>query len=154
MTVQAAQIDYLLMLVLPTFPVGVGAAQHDVGAAPRHVGGHGNGTGPSGLRHDGCLVLVVAGVEHLMFDTALAEPFAQLFRRFNGGCAHQHRLPRLGAGGDALHHGAPLAFGGGKNQVSGFGTHHGQVGRHRHHFQPVYLVELVSFGHSGTGHAG
>ena len=64
---------------------GVGvAAEDDVGAAARHVGGDRDGGHPAGLSHDLGLPLVVLGVEHLVVHAPLLqerrEPFALLDR--------------------------------------------------------------------------
>ena len=44
------------------------AAEHDVGAAAGHVGGHGDRAAAPGLGHDQGLPLVVLGVQHLVRD--------------------------------------------------------------------------------------
>ena len=46
-------------------------AQLDVGSAAGHVGGDGHGAGPTGLRHDVRLALVLLGIQHLVLDTGL-----------------------------------------------------------------------------------
>jgi hypothetical protein len=50
-----------------------GAAELDVGAAPRHVGGDGHRAGRAGVGDDCRLPLVVLGVEHLVRDAAARE---------------------------------------------------------------------------------
>ena len=58
----------LLVAAAPADPhVGV-AAELDVGAAAGHVGGDGHRTDPAGLGDDVRLLLVVAGVQHLVRD--------------------------------------------------------------------------------------
>jgi hypothetical protein len=47
------------------------AAQHDVGAAARHVGGDGDHPGAAGLGHDLGLAGVLLGVEHLVRQLGL-----------------------------------------------------------------------------------
>ena len=49
------------------------AAQHDVGAAAGHVGGHRDRAAPARLGDDARLLLVVLGVEHVVRDAALLE---------------------------------------------------------------------------------
>ena len=64
----------------PRLPqVGLGqilrvAAQHDVGAAAGHVGGHGDGPHLAGLGHDLRFLLVVLGVQHVVLDAPLFQP--------------------------------------------------------------------------------
>jgi hypothetical protein len=41
----------------------------DVGATARHAGGHGDGAAAPGLGDDGCLLLVVSGIEHHVRNT-------------------------------------------------------------------------------------
>jgi hypothetical protein len=53
------------------------AAQLDVGAAPGHVGGDGDGAGLAGFRHDLRLARVLAGVEHVVRDAVLLEQVGQ-----------------------------------------------------------------------------
>ena len=69
---QAAQVDNTLVLILPVVAVGVRATQHNVRAAPGHVGGHGDSPGAAGLGDDGRFLLVVAGVEYLVLHAATA----------------------------------------------------------------------------------
>ena len=67
---QPAQLDHSVVFLLPVVSGCVGAAQHDVGAAPGHVGGHGDSAQPSGLGDDAGLALVVLGVQHLVRNAA------------------------------------------------------------------------------------
>jgi hypothetical protein len=85
--VQAAKLDYLVVLRLPfgadalasggvvdavqaRFEV---AAEHDVGAAAGHVGGDGDGADLAGAGDDLRFLLVVLGVQHLVRDAGLLE---------------------------------------------------------------------------------
>ena len=59
----------LPLLLDPVLEPVVGiAAELDVGAAAGHVGGDGDGAGHAGLGNDVRLLLVVAGVQHLVRD--------------------------------------------------------------------------------------
>ena len=79
---------------------------------------------------------------------------AQGFGGFNGGRADEDGLAGLGAGGDVVHYGAPLALGGGENEVGGVLADHRQVGGDGDGFQAVDLIELVGFGDGGASHSG
>ena len=67
-------VDLLLAEVGVDQAVGV-AAQQDVDAATGHVGGDGHRAGPTRLRDDERLALVLLGVEHFVGH---APPFEQL----------------------------------------------------------------------------
>ena len=71
--------------------VGI-AAQLDVGAAARHVGGDGDGARHAGLRHDGGFLLVIARVQHIVRDLALLQQLGELLGFLDRGGADQHRL--------------------------------------------------------------
>ena len=49
------------------------AAEHDVGTATRHIGGHRHTAGTTGLGHDLRFLFVELGVEHLVRNALLAE---------------------------------------------------------------------------------
>jgi hypothetical protein len=74
--------------------VGI-AAELNVGAASRHVGGDGDRAWHARLRNDPGLLLVVAGVQHLMRHFLLLEQFRQDLGLLDGGGADQHRLTAL-----------------------------------------------------------
>ena len=57
---------------------GVGS-QADVGAAPGHVGGHGDAAGLTGQSDDGGFELVLFGVEQGVLEAALGEYGADVF---------------------------------------------------------------------------
>ena len=56
------------------------AAQDDVRAAARHVGGDGDGAGAACLCDDFGLVLMLLGVEHVEAQVALPEHVGELLR--------------------------------------------------------------------------
>ena len=76
--------------------VGI-AAQLDVGAAARHVGGDGDRARHAGLGHDEGFLLVIAGVQHMVLDLALLEQLGELLGFLDRGGADQHRLAALAA---------------------------------------------------------
>ena len=129
------------------------ATQHDVGAAPGHVGGDGHRARPAGLRHDVRLALVLLGVQHLMRDPGIAQRVAEQFRYLDRGGADQHRLALPGAGLDLVGHRAVLAGAVEEHQVGMVLADHRLVGRDDHHFQAVDALELVGLGVGGAGHA-
>ena len=92
--------------------VGV-AAENDVGAAARHVGGDRDGAESPRLRDDLGLTLVLLGVEHLMVHAPLLEQIGEPFALLDGDGADQHGqalvLDLLHLG-DRDHLGRPLAF--------------------------------------------
>ena len=59
------------------------AAQHDVGAAPRHVGRKGDGVFSPRLRHDEGFALVLLGVQHLVRQSRFLQQRRQPLRVFN-----------------------------------------------------------------------
>ncbi len=71
------------------------AAELDVGAAARHVGGDGHRAGHAGLGDDLGLLLVIAGVQHVMGYLALLQQAGKVLRFFDRHRAHQHRLADL-----------------------------------------------------------
>ena len=71
------------------------AAELDVRAPSRHVGGDRDGTVPAGLGDDMRLLLVVPGVQDVVLDPALLEEFRQVLRPLDGDRAHENRLSRF-----------------------------------------------------------
>ena len=130
------------------------AAEHNVGAAPGHVGGDGDGAGAAGLGDDLRLAFVVLGVQHRVPHVFLAEQARQILGNLNGHGAHQHRLrarlPLFDVGDD----GAEFFRGGAVNQVGQIIAHHFHVRRHHRHLKAVNLLKLGGLGVGGAGHAG
>ena len=129
-------------------------AQDDVGAPAGHVGGDGHHALLPGLGHDLGLFLVLLGVEDFVLDAFPLQQLAQVFRFFDGGGAHQHRLAPLVAVLDFLHHGVVLFRLGPVNDVGMVHADHLLVGGDDHDFQLVDLLELLGLGVGGAGHAG
>ena len=71
------------------------AAEHDVGAAARHVGRDRDGAVAAGLGHDLGLALVLLRVQHLVADAALLELRRELLRVLDRDGADQDRLAGL-----------------------------------------------------------
>src|SRR6202011_4041890 len=118
---ESAGGDYLLMPFAPVlvnlFEVGlVGildgvdlrlrtAAEHDVRAAARHVGGDRDRTGTAGLGDDVCLTLMLLGIEPLVRDLRALQQLPEPLGRFNRRGSDQNRLPALHAILDVLEDG-------------------------------------------------
>ncbi|MCP5231886.1 MAG: hypothetical protein H6948_07280 [Zoogloeaceae bacterium] len=73
--------------------LGHRASSRDVGAAPGHVGGHGDAAGLARGGHDAGLVVALLGVEYLMGDGRRVEPRRDAPRLRHRGAAHQHCAP-------------------------------------------------------------
>ena len=130
------------------------APKHDVGTAPRHVGGNGDHAGAPSLGHDVGFTRVLLGVEHLVGQAHLVEHFIDDFRVLDRRGAHQHRLAPLVAFTDigdrslvlfarSLVHAVKLVF-----------PPTGPVRRNDHRFQAVDFLKFVGFGIGRTSHAG
>ena len=164
---QAAGLDNLAVAPLPVGAgvvmlafAGIGgfgverAAQHDVGAAPRHVGGDGHRARTPGLRDDAGLGLVVLGVQHLVGDFVFVQHARQVFRNLNRGGAHQHRLAALDAVADVGDDGVELLVAGHIDEVGLVVAHHRVVGRDDDDLKAVDVLKLKCLGVGGAGHAG
>lgn len=103
------------------------AAEHDVGAAARHVGGHGDGALAARLGHDLGLALVVLGVEHLVPDTAFPEQRGEQFGLLHRRGADEDRLPLGVPLGDVLHDRGVLGVRGAVDLVGVVGAPRGRL---------------------------
>ena len=130
------------------------AAQHDVGAAAGHVGGHGDRPQLAGLGHDLGLLLVVLGVQDIVLDAPLFQHVGELLRLLDGHGAHQHGLALLVALGDLVDHRPELAGLGLVHHVVVVDALHRLVGGDLHDVQLVDGAELLLLGHGGARHAG
>src|SRR5580704_4685579 len=72
------------------------AAQQNIGAAARHVGGYGNGAFASGLGHDGGFTLVILGVEYFVLHAHLLENAGEPLRFLDRDGADEHGLADIG----------------------------------------------------------
>ena len=130
------------------------AAEHDVGAAPGHVGGDGHAAGPAGLGDDLRFAVMMFGVQHLVRDVCGAQQRRQPFGGFNRRGADQHRLAARAACFDAVDNRGELFIDAAVHQVGVVAANHRPVGRDNHHFQTVDLQKLRGLGVGGAGHAG
>ena len=152
--VEAAKLDYFSVFADPLGVVGAGAAQHDIGTAPGHVGGHGYRPQAAGLGHDARFLGVVLGVQYLVRYAAPLEAFAQGLGGFDGSGADQDGTSVFVGRYDVLDHRLPLGLGSLENQVRIVFSHHIQVGGDDCNLQAINLIKLVGLGGGGTGHAG
>ena len=130
------------------------AAQHDIGTTACHVGGDGDGTLFTGLRHDLGLALVVLGVQHVEVAGVLLQHFGQRLALFHADRTHQHGLALLVAFQHLLDNGIVFAVDRLVDGVRIIDALTGTVGGHRDDVQAVDLGELGGFGLGGTGHTG
>ena len=130
------------------------AAQHDVGAAARHVGCHSDGPQLAGLGHDLRLALVVLGVQEVVLDARLLQQLAEMLVLLNGHGAHQHRLALAVTFLDLLDDGPVLGVLGLIDHVGVVLAGQGAVGGNLHDIQLVDGAELLLLREGGTGHAG
>ena len=130
------------------------AAQQNIRAAARHVGGDGDRAHMTGLGHNFGFLLVVFGVQHLMGHAPQLNHVGQHFAGFHVDGAHQNGLARGVAGHDFLHHGVKLAPPGLVDHVVHVLADHGAVGGNLHHVQVVDALKFFFLGLGGTGHAG
>ena len=130
------------------------AAEHHVGTAAGHVGGHRHRTPAARLCDDRGFLLVELGVEHVVRNLALLQLPGQVLRALHAGGADQHRLALLVALRDVVDDGDVLGFLGLVDQVGLVHADHRPVRRDRHHAELVDLVQLSRLGLGGAGHAG
>ncbi|CAM3719812.1 NAD-specific glutamate dehydrogenase [Tsukamurella strandjordii] len=132
--------------------VGV-AAQHHVGAAAGHVGGHRDRAGRARLGDDRRLLLVELRVEHGVRDLPLLQLPRQVLRPLHRGGTDQHRLARLVPLGDVVDDRRELRLLGLVDEVGLVLADHRLVRGDRDDAQLVDLVQLGGLGLGGAGHA-
>ena len=129
------------------------AAQLDIGATTRHVGGDGDSAELAGIGDDLGFLFVLAGVQHIMRHPGGFQQRRQRFRFLDRRGADQHRLT-LGTGLlDRFHHRLILFAPGAVDRVMFVLALHRAVGRHFDHAQLVNLGKFIGFGGGGAGHA-
>ena len=148
-----------LLAVAGLHEIGLGqvlgvAAQHDVGAAACHVGGHGDGPQLAGLGHDLGFLLVVLGVQHVVADALPGEKAGEGLVLLNGDGAHQDGLALLVALLHLRDDGPVLALHGLVDGIVVVDPGHGTVGGDLDDIQVIDGAELLLLGHGGAGHAG
>ena len=130
------------------------AAQHDVGAAARHVGGDGDVARLAGLGDDLGFARVLLGVEHFVLELGLLQQAGQQLGILDAGRTHQHGLAALVAVADVVEDGVVLFLVGLEDLIVLVLADHGLVGRDDDRFEPVDFLEFVRFRVGRAGHAG
>ena len=130
------------------------AAQHDVGAATRHVGRDRDRLRPAGLRDDLGFARVLLRVQHLCGQPLLLEVLRQELRALDRRRADQHRLPALEAVLDVGDDRLDLLLERAEHLVVLVLADHRHVRRDDDRFQVIDLLELEGLGVRGAGHAG
>ena len=93
------------------------AAEQNVGAAARHVGGDGDGALAAGLRDDLGFLRVVLRVEHDVLRALLLEHARDTLGLFDRDRADQHRAALFGGLDDVVDDRRPLLFLGAIDEV-------------------------------------
>ena len=130
------------------------AAKLDVGAAPGHVGGDGDGALPARLGDDVGLHLVEARIQDVVLDPFLLEEFGQQLALLDRYRADQHRLAEVGLLLDRLGDRAELVERVLVELVLLVDPQHRHVGRDRDDVHLVDVEEFRGFGRRRAGHAG
>ncbi len=130
------------------------AAQLNIGAAARHVGGDRHAAGHAGLGDDEGFALVVARVQYMMGNAFDAQQFGEHFALLDADRADQDRLLPRAAFLDQRDDRKVFLARRAIDLVVGILAGDGHVGRDLDHFQLVDVLEFRGFGHGGAGHAG
>ena len=130
------------------------AAEHDIGAAARHVRRHGDGAELARLRDDLGLLFVVLRVEQVVLDALALEEVRELFVLFDGHRADKHRLTLGVTFLDLLDDGAVLGVLGLIHDVGIVDARERAVGRDLDDVEVVDCAELLLLGQRRAGHAG
>ena len=130
------------------------AAQFDVGAAARHVGGDGDAAGDARLGDDRRFLLVVARVQHRMGNVLGLQQLGQDFGFLDRSGADENRLaldPRFVDGFDDRR---VFLARGAEHLVVLVGAGDSHVGRNVEDVELVDVHEFFRFGLRRAGHAG
>ena len=130
------------------------AAEHNIGAAARHIGGNGDHARPSGLGDNLRLLLVVLGVQHFVINFLLFERLRQLFGRLDRRGTHQYRCATVDTGAHILDDGFKFFLAGQIHQIIQIIPTHGHISRDHYTVQTVDLTEFKRLRIGRTGHAG
>ena len=130
------------------------AAEHDVGAAARHVGGDRHRAELTGLRDDLGFLLVVLRVEQVMLDALAGEQIGQVLVLLDGHRADQHGLALGVAFLDLRDDRAVLCRLGLVHHVGIVDTRDGAVGGDLDDVEVVDGAEFLLLGQRCTGHTG
>jgi len=145
--------ERLIGLQLLDFGIGV-AAEHDVRAAPGHVGRDRDLRDAPGLHDDLGFARVLLRVQHVVLHLFLLQHRGEQLRVLDRGRAHEDRLALRRAFLDVVDDRLVLFLRGDEDLVVQVLAHHRPVRRNEHGFQVVDRRELESLGVGGAGHAG
>ena len=129
------------------------AAQQDVDAAARHVGGNSYRARSARLRDDLGFLFVLLGVEHLMLDAGLVQVLTQPLGGLDGDRANQDGLFALIVLLDGVDNGIPFGSLVDIDEVVFVSADDGLVRGDWHDIQLVSLLEFFGFGEGGASHA-
>ena len=130
------------------------AAEEDVDAAARHVGGDRDGTELARLRDDVGLPRVLLGVQHLVPDPALRQFAAEQLALLHADRSDEDGLTLRVPLHDVLDDGTELGVLRLEDEVCLVRPAHGPVRGDRHDLQPIGVDELGRLGLGGARHAG
>ncbi len=130
------------------------AAEHDVRAAARHVGGDGDRTRAAGLGDDVCLALMLLGIQHFVRNRRALQELRQPLRRFDRRRADQNRLAALHAILDVFQDGLELILFREEHQIGFILADHRLVGRDHHDLETIDLLKFERLGVGRARHAG
>ena len=129
------------------------AAEQNVGAAARHIGGDRDHALASGLGNDLSFALMEFRVQHNMLDAFFLQQVRQSLRLLYRSRAHQHWLAFDGKLLNFIGSREIFFFLRAVHHVGILDAQHLLVRRNHHHFELVNLVELGGFGLGRTGHS-
>ena len=129
------------------------APEDDVRAPPGHVRGHGDGAGPTRLSNDFRFPLVELRIEHFVGNAPSGHGLGKALGGFDGGRAHQNRLPPISAILDVFDNGVVLFIHGQEDEIVAIVPDHGLIGGDDHHVEAINFMELVGFRIRCAGHA-
>ena len=128
------------------------AAEHNIGTAPRHVGGNGDSAEFTCLCDDLGFSLVVLRIQHNVCDAVLLQLGGELLALFDRDRTDQDRLPLFVAFEDLRNNRAILARAGLVDRIGIVDADHGAIGRHGDHIEVVNFAELSLLGERRTRH--
>ena len=129
------------------------AAQFDIGSATGHVGGDGHRAQLAGIGDDLRLLFVLAGVQDAVFDLGFGQHLGQEFGFFDGGRAHQNRLPGFVGFANFFDNRLVFFARGAIDRVMFVLSGHRHVGWNLNHAQPINFSKFIGFGGGSAGHS-
>ena len=135
------------------FRLGV-AAEHDIRAAARHVGGNGDDLRPAGLGDDLGFARMLLGIEHVVRQLLFLQHAGDVLGVLDRGRADEHWLAALVAAANVIDDRLVFFPRRAEDLVHAVIADHRMMRRDDHRLQPVNLLELVGFGIRSASHAG